>query len=185
MGPVFFDWIMGVAFRPGATFERAREQLRFGYWWIILTVITLEAVIGIYGPAGYGVDLWADVALFVALQDMILYDIQALMLMGAARLVAGWQLSWFEAHKFSGLLWSIIVLEDIATFYPALVGLDQISLWTGAFFSLWYVFVMFVGLRRTADLSAARSLLITLLAGLVWRGGIFIWTWWPLISKSL
>lgn len=180
---MFFEWIFGVAFRPGATFERAREQLRFGYWWIILTVITLEAVVGTYGRGGFGTDLWLDGAIFVTMYDLILFDIQALMLMGAARLTTGWQLSWIEAHKFSGLLWSIILIEDLVTFYPALTGMDQISFWAGTFFSLWYVVAMWIGLRRGAGLSAGRALLMTLLAGVTWRGGILALTFWSLISK--
>lgn len=183
MGPVFFEWILGVAFRPGATFDRAREHLRFGYWWIFLTVVLLESVVGTYGVNGYGIDLWLDGALFMALQSLILFDIQALMLMGAARFIANWQLSWIEAHKITGLVWSIIVIEDIATFYTGLKGLHQINLWAGVFFSLWYVVVMFIGLRRVSGQSAAKALLMTLLAGFVWRGGILAIIWSRTISS--
>lgn len=180
---MFFEWVFGVAFRPGATFDRSRESLRFGYWWIFLTVVTLESVIATFSVNGYGVDLWVDGALFMALQSLILFDIQALMLMGAARLTAGWPLSWIESHKLTGLLWSIILLEDLATFYPALKGQDLVSLWAGGFFSLWYAVVMFIGIRRVSGLSAARSLLMTLLAGVTWRGGIFALAVWQVISK--
>ena len=183
MGPVFFEWIFGVAFRPGATFERAREHLRFGYWWIFLTVVTLESVVGTYGVHGYGTDLWVDGALFMMLQMLILFDIQALMLMGAARLTANWQLSWIDAHKFTGLLWSIMVIEDTATFYHGLHGMEQVTLWAGAFFSLWYVVVMFIGLRRFAGLTPIKALLMTLLAGVVWRGGILAIIWSQAVSR--
>lgn len=180
MGPVFFDWIMGVALRPGTTFERSREHLRFGYWWIVLAIISLEAVVGIYRPAvGLGTDNWPDIAFLVFMYDLVLFDLQALFLLGAGRALR-WQLTWADATKLSGLVWSIIFLEDLFTFYPALKGLKQVEVWISAAFGLWYVIVMAIGIRKVSSLSPWKSLLVTLMAGVTWRGAILAMTFYTL-----
>jgi len=183
MGPVFFDWIMGVALRPGTTFERSRAELRFGYWWIVLTIISLESVVGIYRPVGgLGTENWPDAAFFIFMCDLVLFDVQALFLLGAGRLLR-WQLTWADATKLSGLVWSIIFLEDLFTFYPALKGLEQLEIWISAAFSLWCVIVMLIGIRKVSGLTLGKSLLVTLLAGLTWRGGVLALAFWAVAGK--
>ncbi|HWH70877.1 MAG TPA: hypothetical protein VNT26_15925 [Candidatus Sulfotelmatobacter sp.] len=173
--------MIGVALRPGTTFVRSREQLRFGYWWIVLTVMMLETVITVFHPKfGVGAEAWVDAAFFMAMQDLILFDIQALMLLGSGRLLR-WQVTWPDATKFSGLLWSIILLEDLVTFYPAMKGYDLIEFSISAVFAVWYVAVMAIGVRRYSGLNSGKSLLLALLAGLTWRGAIF---WLTLYTRG-
>ncbi|HWI53540.1 MAG TPA: hypothetical protein VNT01_15465 [Symbiobacteriaceae bacterium] len=180
---MFFDWIMGVALRPGTTFERSREQLRFGYWWIVLAVISLEAVVGIYRPVnGLGTENWPDAAFWVLMYDLVLFDVQALFLLGAGRLLR-WQLTWADATKLCGLVWSVIFLEDLFNFYPALKGLEQLEVYISAVFSLWYVIVMLIGIRKVSGLTMGKSLLVTLMAGVTWRGGVLALAFWAIAGK--
>ncbi|HYF93187.1 MAG TPA: hypothetical protein VD969_13235 [Symbiobacteriaceae bacterium] len=179
---MFFDWIMGVALRPRVTFERSREHLRFGYWWIVLTVMSLDAVMGIFHPESvFGREAWVDATLFVVMFDLFIFDLQALMLLGAGR-VLGWSLTWPQAVKFCGLLWSINVLEDLFVFYPSLKAIAQIELWTMGFFSIWYVIVMAIGVRRISGLSGWKTLVVTLLAGATWRTAFFALAYYSLKS---
>lgn len=183
MGPVFFDWIMGVVLRPGTTFERSREHLRFGYWWIVLAIISLESVVGIFRPVGgLGTENWPDAAFFIAMYDLVLFDFQALLLLGAGRLLH-WPVTWPDATKLCGLVWSIIFLEDLFTFYPALKGLEQLEVWISALFSIWYVIVMLIGVRKLSGLSTGKSLLVTLLAGVTWRGGVLALAFYAIAGK--
>lgn len=181
---MFFDWIMGVALRPGDTYEKSRQHLRFGYWWIVLTAMTLESVMAIFrAKNGLGTEDWANSALTVSMMLLIMFDVQALMLLGAGRLLQ-WPVTWAEATKFCGLLWSILVLEDLFTFYPALKGFDYVEVWISAAFSLWYVGVMAIGVLRVSGLNAWRSLLVTALAGVTWRATIWALNYYSLVSQS-
>lgn len=42
---MYLSWVNGILFRPAATFEWSRDHVRFGYWWIVLSVMTLNAVV--------------------------------------------------------------------------------------------------------------------------------------------
>lgn len=172
------EWVTGVLFRPGETFHRAQHELRFGYWWIVLCVFTLEAVAAIYSPYS-SPDPWLDtrtILLFVATFLIILFDIQALLLLGAAR-IFGWQLSWPDALKYIGLVWSLALAEDIVTFYPALTGHRMLVLWVGLPFFLWYLTALSAGIRRITGFSWARAWAISLSASILWRGALLYLTW--------
>jgi hypothetical protein len=176
---VFLEWVAGVLFRPAATFERARQNLRFGYYWILLSVFTLEIVGEIYsppiGPSEPPVAA-TDVALWVALILMIRFDLQALLLLGAAR-AFGWRISWAEALKYIGLAWSVLLVEDIATFYLALKGYYTPLMWLGIPFFLWYLISLSAGVRRLSALPWWEAALLTLLASVPWRAAEFWLTW--------
>jgi hypothetical protein len=182
MGPVFFDWVMGVLFRPSGTFERSRTQLRFGYWWIVLCVMTLDCVLTIFHPrVGTGIDNWSITVWSVILQDLVLFDVQALLLLGAGRLL-GWKASWPEVVKLTGLLWSFLLLGDLVSFYPSLKDLTTVELSLTAFFGAWYVIAAAIGIRKVAGLSVWRSFLLALTACGVWQGGLFALSWYALTS---
>jgi hypothetical protein len=184
MGPVFFDWVMGVVFRPSSTFERSRTQLRFGYWWIVLCVMTLDCVLSIFHPrVGTGVDAWSITVWSVILQDLVLFDIQGLLLLGVGRL-QGWKATWPEVVKLTGLLWSFLLLSDLAVFYPGLKDMTTVELALTALFGAWYVIAAIIGIRKVAGLPFWRALLTGLVACGLWQGGTFALFWYALTHPA-
>ncbi|MDB4896300.1 MAG: hypothetical protein JWN15_2562 [Firmicutes bacterium] len=175
---MFLEWVAGVLFRPGATFERARKELRFGYWWIVLSVMMLEAVMQVYSPvrAGQADATPADLIFVTAAYLLLRFDIQGLLLMGVARAFQ-WQLSWSESLKYIGLGWAVLMAEDIATFYPALKGYDNIILWASIPFFAWYLISLTAGLKRITAWPLWKVLLIATLATVPWRAAEFWLTW--------
>lgn len=175
---MFLDWVKGVLIRPGETFAQAEHHLRFGYWWILLSVFSLEVVGTIYSPQlepelreqmGIVV-LWSLTVL------MLLFDLQALLLVGAARIL-GWQLTWRDSLKYIGLSWSVILLESATGFVPALLGYSETVLWMGIPFGLWYVAALFAGVRRVTGFTSLRALALTLMAAIPWQAGLFWLNW--------
>lgn len=175
---MFVEWVAGVLFRPGATFERARQHLRFGYWWILLSVLTLETVMALYSPMRPGQpDVTPEDLIFVtAAYLLVRFDLQGLLLLGAARAFQ-WQISWSESLKYIGLGWAVLLAEDIATFYPALKGYDSIILWASVPFFAWYVMSLAAGLKRVTTLPLWKVLVIVTVASVPWRAAEFWLTW--------
>lgn len=166
--------------RPSSTYQKAATEMRFGYWWILIAVSTLEVVISLYSPAlrrdpAFNAN---SVVILTLAYLMILFDLQALLLLGAGYLV-GWQIRWVDALKVIGLSWSVLFLEDIITFYPSLKGLDQTSLWMGLPMFIWYLVVLTLGVRALSGLSVNRSALLVAIASIPWRGALL---WLYLIS---
>jgi len=167
------DWIIGIALRPSSTYQKAESEMRFGYWWIVIGVCSLEVVMGLYSPSiRLNPAFDANSVVFLTLAYLIiLFDIQALLLLGAGR-IFGWQVSWVNALKVIGLSWSVIFVEDLITFYPSLKGLDQTTLWIGLPMFIWYLVVLSIGVRTLSGLSFQRSALLVALASIPWRGGL-------------
>jgi hypothetical protein len=168
------DWIRGILIRPSSTYQRASSEMRLGYWWILMAVCTLEVVIVLYSPTlrldpAFNAN---SVVILTLVYLIILFDIQAILLLGAGRLF-GWQVTWVHALKVIGLSWSVLFLEDIITFYPSLKGLDQISLWMGVPMFIWYLVVLTFGVRSLSGLSITRSAMLVALASIPWRGALF------------
>lgn len=175
---MFIEWVAGVLFRPSATFEHARQHLRFGYWWIILSVFTLETVASLYMPATEPVTaVPTDVfVMFMAFYTLFIFDIHALLLRGAAWAL-GWKLLWSDALKYTGLSWSVILLEDIVTFYPMLKGQVAIVLWAGLPFMLWHLISLTSGVKRLTGYAVWRAALVAAVATIPWRAVIFWLNW--------
>ena len=173
------DWISGVLLRPSATFERAQRELRLGYWWILLSVFTLEIVTVSYAPIATRGTPPADTSILILFQItlvMLFYDFQGLLLWAGARAV-GWALTWREALKYIGLSWSLVFVLDIATFYPDLKGIESSPVWAGIPFVIWYLSALTAGLRSVSKSSWLKSLLLALIASLPWEVWFF-WVYW-------
>ncbi len=169
------DWIIGVLVRPSSTYQKAAAEMRFGYWWILAAVGTLEVVIGLYSPTLQLDPAFSanSVAFLTLTYLIILFDIQALLLLGSGRLF-GWQISWVDALRVIGLSWSVLFLEDVLTFYPAIKGLDQINLWMGLPLFTWYLVALTFGIKALSGLSLSRSALLAALASIPWRGALLL-----------
>jgi hypothetical protein len=172
----FLTWVRGVLFRPADAFQRARTQLRFGYWWIILSAFTLETVIAAFTSPEFHDQL--DLAILGSvLYYSIIIHVQTVLLLVAARTFQ-WPLTFGEALKYVGLGWSVQFIEDVILFYPMLAGWDRLTLWLDLPFFVWYVIVMSAGLGRVSGLSRGKALLLTLMATLPWWGGLFALNWY-------
>lgn len=170
-----YDWILGVMIRPAATFEKARDHLRFGYLWILMAVITVDAVAFRYGPVPSGTPTLngTDAAVNAITIGLFLFQIQGALFFGTARLFR-WAITWPEACKYVGLSWGIILLEDLASFYPSLKGLDDVMLWwVGIPFLIWHLLSFTAGVKRITGLSSGKALLFTSLATLPWRAALY------------
>lgn len=175
------EWVFGVLFRPAATFERARQEMRFGYWWILVSVLTIQVVMDLYSPSLPGVDRLSmgDAIWYEAIMLMIIFDLQALFFVAAAR-AFHWKLPWAEASKFIGLMWSVLLIEDFATFYPSLRGNYPLVLWIELPFFALYLLSFSAGVRRLTGLATWRSMLMVLMAATPVRAGLF-WLEWTAI----
>lgn len=174
---MFLEWVLGVLFRPAATFQRAQQHLRFGYWWILLSVFTIEAVAGIYGPKPDGRDVDSGLLLLaLAIELLILFDIQALFLMAAGRAFA-WRVSWPDSLKIVGLLWSFDLVASIATFLPALKGQYHFILWAMFPFWLWSLIALAAGVKRLTGLPAWKAILLAAMASVPYQA-IIVWLYW-------
>lgn len=180
----FADWVLGVLFRPAATFEYARQNLRFGYWWILLSVLTIETVTAIYSPPLPGGPSLSveDTVFTMFIWLLLLFAVQALLLMVAAR-VFGWQLPWMEALKYTGLLWSIVLVEDLFAFYPALTGNHRVTAMIALPFIAWYVWALAMGIKRLTGLSTPRALVTSAMATLPFRLGL-LWLYWSDVTTA-
>lgn len=181
---MFIEWVIGVLFRPAATFERAKEHLRFGYWWILLSVFTLEIVTELYRPllANEPAVSPGDLIFFLLVVLMLLFDLQGLLLWGAARAFE-WRLRWGDALKYVGLSWSVLLVEDIVTFYPALTGQSLLVLLLGLPFALWHLIILAIGIRQVTGLTRAKAWLMAIMATLPWRILLF-WLAWQSIAGA-
>jgi hypothetical protein len=173
---LIWDWVIGVLTRPGDTFDRAQQEIRFGYWWILLSVFTLETVMMVFLlPPDLNVAT-ADVVVVHIAYLLILFDVQAAFVWAAARAFA-WQVPWGAAVKFTGLLWAVLLLEDMVTFYFTLAEKPLLSLWISTPFVVWYLLAAFVGLRRLSGMATGKALLLTLMAAAPWRLGLYLLSW--------
>lgn len=175
------DWVLGAVFRPAATYEYARDHLRFGYWWIVLSVFTLEIVIGLYSPANRDFDS-GRVLLYGITMLMLLFDLYGLLLFGAGK-AFGWHLTWPEALKLIGLTWSVRFLEDVVIFYPTLRELHSVVLWASVPFTLWHLLSLTVGVRSAYRLPTWKALLIGLITILPLRLAE-VWLYWSSLAKG-
>lgn len=166
------DWIIGILFRPGETFERARTEMRVSYWWILLSVITIESIMTVYAPteSTSAATAPADALIFVVVIWLLsIFTMQNLLLFGSARLF-GWALTLNEAQKVTGLMWVLILVEDLVTFYPVLKGgQENLLFWVGFPFVLWRLLVLVAGIRRLSGFSTGRSIGLALAATLPWQ----------------
>lgn len=170
--------MLGVLFRPAATFDWARQNLRFGYWWILICVFTLDIVTEIYSPAlvGQPAISGSAIALMVILYLTLLFDLQAALFLGVSRAFR-WRISWPEALKYVGLAWSLLLIEDIFTFFPALKGWNMTALWISVPFLLWYLVAFTIGVKRLSGFSGWKAFLLVALATLPWQVGLFWLNW--------
>lgn len=175
---MFTQWVFGILLRPGDTYVRARDQLRFGYWWILLSVFTLESIFEVYRvspPLPLGVTPSMAV-MNVIIVLMIYYDLQALCLLGAGR-VFGWRISWPEALKYAALGWSFFLLQDLVFFSYNVQGNFAFLIWAGLPFSLWYLLALTAGVKRLANLSTGRAFLLATLAVVPLEALLFWWNY--------
>ncbi len=169
------DWVLGALFRPSATYTYARNHLRFGYWWILLSVFTLEIVMAVYHPQNIEAD-GSSVALINMALLMVTFDLYGVMLWGAARAFQ-WELPWVEAVKIVGLSWSVRLLEDVLIFYPALKEMHTTVLGIGLAITLIHLISLTLGIRAAYKLSAPRAFLVAAIAAVPLRLGE-IWLYW-------
>jgi hypothetical protein len=176
MGPVIWDWVIGMLVRPGATFLRAREHLRFGYWWIVLMVFVVETGLAIYTSPMKAELLGAlgNTLFTQGLFMLTVFYLQALFLMASAR-VFEWQITWQESLKYAGLAWAILLVEDIANIYPLLKHQEWLALGVSGFFLLWFCFSFAAGIRRLTGLAAWKAAVFAVMAAWPWPIGILIW----------
>lgn len=162
---MFTDWVLGVIFRPGTTFLKARKHLRGDFWWIFLSVATLETVIGIFASPDRDefIRMWDSVATFQVMFLLMLLSIQALSLLAAARMFR-WELPWSDAVKYVGLTWSVLLVEDIVTFIPAILGKDELGIRLSAGFVVWSIVALGAGVRRIARMPFWQALLLSAMA---------------------
>lgn len=166
------DWILGVLFRPGETFERARTEMTFSYWWILLSVVSLEAVLYYYSPQAQAMvpRPTADATItYSVIMNTGFLGMFSLCLFGAGRLL-GWPLTFADAVKYAGLLWGVTLLEDLVVFYPYLMNQLILVFWVPIPFMLWRVIALTAGVRRLTEMPLWRALLLSLLANLPWQG---------------
>lgn len=176
------DWIVAMLLRPGETLVRTQTEERTGHGWILLCIITLQAVIARYSPGGGEVATDMTVMIVAAL-ILIQFDLEALLLYAAARLL-GWHLGWLQATRFVGLAWTIFLVETVVEFYPSLVGQNQIVLWLGVPFYLWYLGVFSSGVKRLAGLSRPKAFLLALAATLPMQGLLFYLNWQAVMPQA-
>ncbi|MGE5674217.1 MAG: hypothetical protein ACM3XM_10045 [Mycobacterium leprae] len=157
--------------------------MRFGYWWILLTVFTLEVVSAIFAPplAGDPALSWGFILTNTVLILLVLFDLQSILLLGTAR-VFGWRISWPEATKWIGLGWALFFIQDVVTFYPGLRGMNTLLLWTDIPFFIWYLISLTLGLRQVSGMPLRRSVLMVLIASVPWQAALFWLNWASLRS---
>lgn len=152
--------------------------MRFGYWWILLAVFTLEIVVAIFAPvpaAQAPLDTHVLV-LFSLTFLMVVFDIQALLLWISGRSL-GWAVTWQDSLKYTGITWSVLLVEDIVTFYWAVKGQNTVVLVLGFPFFIWYVAALAIGVRAVSGCTGGRAFAIALLASVPWRAGL-LWLYW-------
>lgn len=173
------DWILGVVLRPGETFLRARDQVGGWYWWILLSVFTVEAVITLYSPAVSRMvpsPSPEDLLLSLATIQLALFWLQAICLLGVAFFL-GWRITLGEAMRYTGLTWALYLVEDLATFYPYLKEQYTLLFWLSVPFALWRMGALAAGVRELAGFSAGRAILTVLLATLPWQVPLLVMSW--------
>lgn len=172
------DWILGALFKPSSTFLRATTEMRLSYWWILISIFTLEVVAAIYSPVDAGVGRMEPfvVGLYTITFIMVLFDVQGLFMMGSARLF-GWPLPWIDALKYTGLSWSVLFLEDVITFYFMLKGNHLVILVVGILMYAWLAITLSAGIKAVSGLTWMKSSAVAILASAPWRGGV-LWLYW-------
>ncbi|MFZ5825954.1 MAG: hypothetical protein ACOY94_16790 [Bacillota bacterium] len=180
------DWILGVLFRPGETFERARTEMTYSYWWILLSVFTIEAVMMVNDPVirrmvptPSNADIIYNWAVFL----LLIFTFQGLCFFGAGRLF-GWAITWSEALKYTGLTWALFLLEDMVTFYPFLREQRTLLFWVSLPFIVWRIGVQTAGVRRLAGRPAGVALAIVLVGTLPWQLPLLYLSWTSLFQGS-
>ncbi|HYG56598.1 MAG TPA: YIP1 family protein [Symbiobacteriaceae bacterium] len=165
MGSLFTDWVLGTIFRPGATFVKARRHLQAEVLWIFLCVLTLETVIAIFQSPDRGdlIPLWSVVALRLANFLAMILFMQTISFFGAAR-IFGWAVPLAESLKYVGLSWSILLLEDVVTFIPVILGHEALGIRLSLAFVAWSVGAMATGLRRVTRMASWQAILLAAMA---------------------
>jgi hypothetical protein len=153
--------------------------MRFSYWWILLTVFTIESVMTIYHPITRSQvpSVSADVVMSNLLSVLFLiFSVQVFFLFGASNAL-GWKLAFADAVKYSGLTWTFFQVEDIVTFFPYLREMNLLIFWMAIPFLLWRIAAQAVGIRVVSGLSLPRSALICLAATLPWQLPLLYLNW--------
>lgn len=173
------DLILGVLFRPGETFERARTEKSLSYWWILLAVISLEAVILTYSPAirnAIPTPPTDQIILATATLCLEIFVTQVLCLFGTSHLF-GWKIPFRDAMQFTGLVWAVALLEDLVVFYPYMREQSLLLFWIAIPFVAWRMVAQTLGIHRISGLSLGRAALIVLLATLPWQVPLLYLNW--------
>jgi hypothetical protein len=159
------DWIWGIIRHPVRTYDLARQEMGNDFWLIIAAVLSLHVVTLLYGPHGPdGRKLAFNEAMLVAVMHLILLvQIQALLLMGTAR-VFGWRPAYDQTLKIVGLAWSVLLVQTVLAFYPLLKGMTRLLLWASLPLDVWYAIVVTFGVWRWGDVPLWRAGAITALA---------------------
>ncbi|MFZ5817086.1 MAG: YIP1 family protein [Bacillota bacterium] len=173
------DWILGILFRPGETFERARTEMTLSYWWILLSVFTLEAVLILNHPqVGRMVPTPpADLILFnLGVFLLSVYATQVFCLFGVGWLF-GWRVSFADAMKFTALVWSLFLLEDMVTFYSYLKEQTVLLFWVSIPFLAWRLVAQSLGISRVSGMPLWKAALVVVLATLPWQAPLLYENW--------
>lgn len=173
------DWILGVLFRPGETFERASTEMTTSYWWILLSVFTLEAILMVNDPMLQKVvpsPSNTDIILNWAIFLLLIFHIQSLCFFGAGHLV-GWTHTWSDAMKYTGLTWGLFLVEDMVTFYSFLKEQHLLLFWVAIPFIVWRIAVQTAGVQRVTGRSLGSAFLIVLVATLPWQAPLLYLAW--------
>lgn len=159
------EWVWGVLRHPVRTYDLARREMGNDFWLIIGTVLSLYVVALLYGPQGpEGQQLSFGEAVLVAMiHFVLLVQIQALLLMGTARLF-GWRPPYDQALRLVGLAWSVLLIQTVLAFYPLLTGMTRLLFWASLPLDLWYVAIIAVGVWRWGAVSPWKAGAIAALA---------------------
>lgn len=173
------DWILGVILRPGETFVRARTEMKLSYWWILISVFTIESVLLVNDPRLHGLLPTPSSGAIVfnwATFLLLLFMVQSLSLLAAGRLM-GWAITLAEARIYTGLIWVLVLVEDLVVFYPYLMQWDKALFWIQLPFIAWRIAAQTVGVMRVTGSSPRRALTIVLIATLPWQLPLLYLSW--------
>ncbi|MFO7273793.1 MAG: hypothetical protein DIU55_002855 [Bacillota bacterium] len=180
------DWIRGMLLRPADTYAQAQTEMRYAYLWILLSVFTVESVMLLYHPSTRSAvpSVPAGALLLILLHLLLtLFAVQAVLLFWSARLF-GWKIQLQEAAKYTGLIWTLFLVEDIVTFVPYLRQRDWLVLWASVPFLVWRVAAQTAGVRRLSGLSWGRALGLVLIATLPWNLPLLYLNWSSLVMAQ-
>jgi hypothetical protein len=155
--------IWGMIRRPAVTCDRARREMGGDFWFIILTVLSLQVVLFLHSPLAVERLTLGQALVVAGIHYVLLVQVQALLLMGTARLF-GWRPSFMELVRLIGLAWSILLVETLLGFYPVLTGMQKLLFWGALPIDLWYVAVLSIGAWRWSGLTPWQAAAAVVLA---------------------